>query len=1010
MDTDLFLQRLRDLPLEEGKALVQEYVQEPQDFQAFGALLGSDALKQLYTDPAISLKLAEHLVHLGDMVGDVKIHANGLKARGDALRAVGLHAVSMDALDAAGAEFLSVGDEINWARSRISWIVSCAWLGRFDEALLEARRAHDVLERLGERYWACVIDHNTAVILNYAGRYQEAIDLYDRMLSIYPTMTDQSEGTLKRAIAMAKISKGRVISLTGKFDEAYSLIEEALATFLDLAETNLAISSQSNLANIDYAQGYFGSALQRYYQARDSMVEHKIGDPWLLSILRLNIARCLVKLNRAPEACQLAAEVVEVYRQQGVSLDTGDALREYAAMLAAAQRMKEAIGVLDEAWMLFASGGFTYHAAITSIQQSELLLKTGALDAAYDKAQAMRDYCSTQGLIARAVAASLVMIEALIEKARPAGISREAQQGYVQQALWLCRQTVLQARQHNLQEEVYKTRHLMGRLYALQAMPGRAAQQYRSAIRQIERMLDNLVSDLSPSFLHTTWIVYEEMIALSLQRSRPEEAFNYLERARSIALRQYLSRSKSLQGISTDRRSQPHRSRSAGESAAILRAQQELDEWQRKYRSYSKLLAETDTMIAQSLNRHEAEIELELCEAKVSELFERLHLYQSGSTIQRRTSKGQHRDAMPANTTWLRQNLASGQLLLAYFIAKEKVVIFAATAEQLVTREIPGGVEQLEQLLQFLYARLLPASVSSQQEQAVRRLLHKLYDLLIAPVASMLPPSGGSITIVPYEQLHKFPFHALYDGSRFLVERFQINYLPASNILTHGNDDHKNGQTHRDQTPVKPLILGYSGNRSLQRALEEAKTLATMLDGQCYLENEATIARLIEQAPGSPIIHLATHGQMRLDAPNFSSALLADGQLNAIDAFSLDLKECELVTLSGCETGLAVTSGGDEQLGLGRAFLAAGAASIVMSLWPVEDNATNELMQLFYSNLLQGESKVQALRMAQLSLLTRTPSLYTHPYFWASFRLVGDASPLKFRVADPVVVPVKLMR
>src|SRR5713101_8009351 len=162
MDTDLFLQRLRDLSLEEGKALLQEYVQEPQDFQAFGALLGSDALKQLYTDPAISLKLAEHLVHLGDMVGDVKIHANGLKARGDALRAVGLHAVSMDALDAAGAEFLSLNDEADWARSRISWIVSCAWLGRFDEALLEARRAHDVLERLGERYWACVIDHNTA--------------------------------------------------------------------------------------------------------------------------------------------------------------------------------------------------------------------------------------------------------------------------------------------------------------------------------------------------------------------------------------------------------------------------------------------------------------------------------------------------------------------------------------------------------------------------------------------------------------------------------------------------------------------------------------------------------------------------------------------------------------------------------------------------------------------------------------------------------------------------------
>jgi CHAT domain-containing protein len=128
-----------------------------------------------------------------------------------------------------------------------------------------------------------------------------------------------------------------------------------------------------------------------------------------------------------------------------------------------------------------------------------------------------------------------------------------------------------------------------------------------------------------------------------------------------------------------------------------------------------------------------------------------------------------------------------------------------------------------------------------------------------------------------------------------------------------------------------------------------------MLEGRCYLEEEATIARLIEEAPGSPIIHLATHGHSRLDAPNVSSVLLADGQFNALDAFSLDLKDCELVTLSGCETGLALSGGGDEQLGLGRAFLAAGADTLVMSFRPVEDNATSELMQLFYHHLLHGD-------------------------------------------------------
>lgn len=242
----------------------------------------------------------------------------------------------------------------------------------------------------------------------------------------------------------------------------------------------------------------------------------------------------------------------------------------------------------------------------------------------------------------------------------------------------------------------------------------------------------------------------------------------------------------------------------------------------------------------------------------------------------------------------------------------------------------------------------------------------------------------------------------MHDGSRYLVEDYQVSYLPASSLLKPLADVEATTGDRKSPTPAsrQPLIFGYSGRGHLQRALEEAKALASMLGGRCYLEDEATIARLIEEAPGSPIIHLATHGLGRLDAPNFSSVLLADGRFNAIDAFSLDLKNCELVTLSGYETGLALIGGGDEQLGLGRAFLAAGAKTLVMSLWPVEDNATNELMQLFYQNLLRGESKVQALRAAQSSLIHRTSSTYPHPYYWAAFRLVGEISPLKYRKED----------
>jgi len=728
-------------------------------------------------------------------------------------------------------------------------------------------------------------------------------------------------------------------------------------------------------------------------------MENNLDNPMLLAILKLCIANCLVKLNRAQEACHLANEAIEIYRQSGLSLSTGNALREYARTLVASSRLQEALAVLDEASMLLNHEGFEPHAFATKLQQAELLLETGSITAAYDQTRLAKKYFEAKGLVAWSVQASLVMASALIEHAQ------DSSKGIpLQEALLLCRRTALQAHQYNLQEGLYKSHYLLGQIFVLQGNPTKAAKHYAVSIAQIERILDDLVYDLSPSFLHTTWAVYEDMIALCLQQSQAERALNYLEQARSMALRQYLNKSRTP----LNRRGEQEESISPPvwqtNSAVVLRTQYELRGEQERHRDYSVLLAEIDSSVSPTVDRQLIQQERKRCEEKISELSERLLLYQSGTDVRLLDSRSRRggnsrqamRKAQRIDIAQMRQQLSHDQLLLAYFVYKGGLVIWAMTAERLTTHIVPEGALQLERLLPLLHAHLHPGSWPNLQQppqQTIRRLLNKLYNLLIAPVAELLPASGY-LTIVPYGPLHNLPFHALYDGSHFLIEDYQVNYLPASSILTHFGT-RRDKQNSRPTDTKMPLVFGYSGNGHLQRVLDEARAVATLVDGQSYLEGEATIARLIEQAPGSPIIHLATHGKSRLDAPNFSYVRLADGQLNAIDAFSMNLEGCELLTLSGCETGLALSGGGDEQLGLGRAFLAAGAASLVMSLWPVEDNATNELMQLFYQQLLKGESKAQALRAAQCSLLHQTDSIYTHPYFWAAFRLVGEVGPLQ---------------
>lgn len=1006
MNNSSFLQHLCEVTLEEGRAYIQEHIEGLTDHAAIGDLLADEALKQLY-NPFLSLKLAELLIFFGDYTHHLPSHGLGLKAKGDALTQLSHYQAAMESLDAAGEEFLRLGDEINWARSRISWMIASAWRGHVEEAIQAATRAREVFLRQGERYWVCIVNHNTAVIYSHIGQYQDALDMYESMLEIFPTLNDQDESFIKRAIALAELNKGLNLARLGRFEQAYHPLKRARESFISLGETSQAVNTEIHLAELDAMRGYYGSALRRYYQAQDNLLQNDVKIPIFLAELKLQMANTLVKLNRVYEACELAHQAVELCQQHGSSLWASNALREYAATLVASRRLQEAVAALNEAWTLFNQGGFDHHASATKLQEAEIRLEMGAAAEAYAEARNLKEHFEARGLVARSVHAGLVMAGSLLEQAEQAGRNEEKEQQalFLQEAQSLCKQVALQAHEHHLQEEVYKSQYLLGRLLALQGETTKAMRHFGAAIVQIERILSDLAFDLSPSFLHTAWAVYEDMIALGLQQGKTALAFNYLERARSMALHQYLNASKGAFDESTEQQENISPLELQAANATKLRLQHELTSWQEDYRQYSALLAEIDTSVSSPVDRGVIEAELKRCEAKLSELFERLYLHQATTALTPHVKKEEKRSATYLNIAQLRQRLSSDQLLLAYFLYRGRLVIFAITAERLVTFENLGGMKQLERLLPLLHAHLQPggwADSRNPPQQGIRQMLKKLYDLLIAPAAALLPPLSRSLTIVPYGPLHTLPFHALYDGSHFLIEDFQINYLPASSLLM---SDTRDAATTTSQPP---LIFGYSGHGHLQRAVEEAKTLAAILDGRCYLEDEATIARLIKEAPGSPIIHLATHGHSRLDAPNFSSVLLADGRFNAIDAFSLNLRGCELVTLSGCETGLALSGGGDEQLGLGRAFLAAGARSLVISLWPVEDDATNELMQLFYQNLLRGESKAQALRAAQCALLHRAEPVhahYLHPYYWAAFRLVGEVGQLNYRrVGEPVLV------
>ena len=184
--------------------------------------------------------------------------------------------------------------------------------------------------------------------------------------------------------------------------------------------------------------------------------------------------------------------------------------------------------------------------------------------------------------------------------------------------------------------------------------------------------------------------------------------------------------------------------------------------------------------------------------------------------------------------------------------------------------------------------------------------------------------------------------------------------------------------------PASGLVVGVS-DEHIPAATHEARLVAHHLPGsKVVLDKAATLELLREQTGRYDVLHLACQGLFRPDNPRFSALQLGDGWLLASDVASLDLPG-SLVTLSACESGRSQVVAADEPLGLTRAFLGAGAASVVVSLWLVHDKATAQLMDDWYRRLGRGQERAIALRAAQLALKAR----YPHPYYWAAFVLVG---------------------
>ena len=287
----------------------------------------------------------------------------------------------------------------------------------------------------------------------------------------------------------------------------------------------------------------------------------------------------------------------------------------------------------------------------------------------------------------------------------------------------------------------------------------------------------------------------------------------------------------------------------------------------------------------------------------------------------------------------------------------------------------------------------------------------KMYQWLLAPLEADIQRQGiKNLVYIADTGLRTIPLAALHDGKNFIVQRYSVGLMPSLALT-----DTRYADIHKSQV----LAMGasqFKDNRPLPAVPTELSAITQTWSGKSFLNQGFTLANLKSQRNQTPfgIIHLATHAEFIPGQPSNSYIQLEDQRLAPLQLKSVGwaIPPVELLVLSACRTAV-----GDEEAELGFAGLAvqAGVKSALASLWYVNDEATLGLMSEFYQRLKTAPIKAEALREAQLAMLSgkvriKDQQLITskgtlplpleligngdrdlsHPYYWSGFTMIGN--------------------
>lgn len=888
---------------------------------------------------------------------------------------------ALDFLDRALKMKQELGDRLEEGKT-LSNIGLVYWeAGDYPKALDHFNRAIAIAREVHDTHLEGAVLNNLSLVYDEKGEYKRSLEQYQKALALH-RKSNYREG---ESDALGNI--GGVYLLLGHYSDAINYYQQALALDEDLDRKPAESQDLGNLAICQAAVGQLDESIKTFDRAltlASSAGLKKEEADW-----QKGKASTLLQLGKFDQALQEYRTALALYERAGLKRELVEALYDDGYVHLMLGDRRSADHSFQRAIQVSKQISFAHGVLINRLALADIAWRSGDLPKALASANAVVEHARKLEDRANTVSGLLILSLSLRDEGKTAEALAKARE-----AVSVAQQSgakLLQARALDTEGEIllklgrsedalrslasardllvgtgdtalpWHVDYLQGLAMESVKRDEEAVAAYRASIISIESIRGSISEDrFRTGFLQDKEKVYIALVRLLLRMGRIGEAFQYSERLRARGYLDLINRSALPN-------SNPH---IAELQSRIRRLQRAVEE------ENSKAPSEQRNGVASTFSSEVADAEREYSDL-----------------VGLHADLGLLSAAVP-EPTQVESELPTDRALIEYVVGPRQVAIFVLRHDGLHAILEPVRAVDLESKITLL--RDLIRRPDSADWQLPARSLHRV---LVDPIEKAGWLQGANeITIVPHGLLHYLPFATLLRptraGNRFLIDDYVLSYLPMAGALA---------MSSPSQSPGERLVALAPSVSNLQFASGEVRAVAAAFGrhATAIVGPKATETWFKHMAGDYDVIHFATHGFFNKANPLFSGVQLEpdtqnDGRLEVYEILTLQLR-AQLVTLSACETALGSgyfteIPAGDEFVSLTRAFLSAGASTVIATLWEVNDSSTAQLMRRFYRQVSE-DSPSQSFAIAQRSML-HGDRAHRHPYYWSAFVVVGSGRPL----------------